>query len=122
MTTGVIAADRKPARRQLEVLEFIARELAGGTSPTIREIGEGVGLASTSAVDRHLASLERCGLIERGPAFVSRGIRITAKACAEYPDLFPPTPAERVTTAALEAQAAGEPLPARVVAALAAVA
>lgn len=35
--------------------------------PTVRELGERVGLASPSTVHTHLANLEREGLIERQP-------------------------------------------------------
>ena len=35
--------------------------------PTVREIGEAVGLASPSTVHAHLANLERAGLIKRDP-------------------------------------------------------
>src|SRR5690348_11883703 len=36
-------------------------------SPTVREIGEAVGLASPSTVHAHLANLERAGLLRRDP-------------------------------------------------------
>src|SRR5262245_64122336 len=35
--------------------------------PTVREIGEEVGLASPSTVHAHLANLERAGLLRRDP-------------------------------------------------------
>jgi repressor LexA len=38
-----------------------------GYPPTVREIGEAVGLASPSTVHAHLANLERAGLIKRDP-------------------------------------------------------
>src|SRR4026207_669483 len=38
-----------------------------GYPPTVREIGEAVGLASPSTVHAHLANLERVGLIKRDP-------------------------------------------------------
>lgn len=121
MTTGVIPTDRKPTRRQLDILEFIARSIAGGTTPTIREVGAEFGIASTSTVNYHLDRLERHGLIDRGPAFAYRRVRLTAAGRAHVsPDAL--APAERIAAAAIEAQAAGEPLPARVVAALTAVA
>ena len=37
------------------------------SSPTVREIGEAVGLASPSTVHAHLANLERAGLLRRDP-------------------------------------------------------
>jgi repressor LexA len=39
-----------------------------GYPPTVREIGEAVGLASPSTVHAHLANLERAGLLRRDPA------------------------------------------------------
>src|SRR5260221_6962000 len=38
-----------------------------GYPPTVREIGEAVGLASPSTVHAHLANLERAGLLRRDP-------------------------------------------------------
>jgi repressor LexA len=38
-----------------------------GWAPSVREIGERVGLTSTSTVHHHLRRLERHGLIVRGP-------------------------------------------------------
>src|SRR5437660_8726855 len=38
-----------------------------GYPPTVREIGEAVGLASPSTVHAHLANLERLGLLRRDP-------------------------------------------------------
>lgn len=47
-----------------------------GRPPTNREIGEAVGITSTSHIDYHLSLLEQKGLIARHPE-VSRGIEIT---------------------------------------------
>lgn len=50
-----------------EVLRCIARHRAEhGWAPSVREIGEAVGLRSTQTVHRHLKELERLGFIERG--------------------------------------------------------
>ena len=46
------------------VLEYSDRH---GYPPTVREIGEAVGLASPSTVHAHLANLERAGLLRRDP-------------------------------------------------------
>ena len=55
-------------KRQQEIWEFLAEYVdAHGYPPTVREIGEKVGLASPSAVHAHLANLERAGLIKRDP-------------------------------------------------------
>ncbi len=55
-------------KRQQEIWEFLAEYVdAHGYPPTVREIGEKVGLASPSTVHAHLANLERAGLIKRDP-------------------------------------------------------
>ena len=54
--------------RQREIWEFLVRYVeAHGYPPTVREIGEEVGLASPSTVHAHLANLERAGLLRRDP-------------------------------------------------------
>ena len=54
--------------RQQEIWDFV-RDYVGryGYPPTVREIGEAVGLASPSTVHAHLANLERAGLLRRDP-------------------------------------------------------
>jgi repressor LexA len=55
-------------KRQQEIWEFLVRYVdSHGYPPTVREIGEHVGLASPSTVHAHLANLERAGLIKRDP-------------------------------------------------------
>ncbi len=54
--------------RQTAILQFISRHCRdSGYPPTVREIGEAVGLASPSTVHAHLANLERAGLLKRDP-------------------------------------------------------
>ena len=54
--------------RQLGILNFIESETAQrGYPPSVREIGEAVGLTSTSTVHAHLASLQRLGYLRRDP-------------------------------------------------------
>ena len=54
--------------RQREILAFVNEHSAQhGYPPTVREIGEHVGLASPSTVHAHLANLERAGLLRRDP-------------------------------------------------------
>jgi repressor LexA len=54
--------------RQQEIWGFLVDYLDGhGYPPTVREIGEAVGLASPSTVHAHLANLERAGLLRRDP-------------------------------------------------------
>jgi repressor LexA len=54
--------------RQQEIYDFVMRYVdSHGYPPTVREIGEEVGLASPSTVHAHLANLERAGYIRRDP-------------------------------------------------------
>ena len=54
--------------RQQEIWEFIVGYVdRTGYPPTVREIGEAVGLASPSTVHAHLANLERAGYLRRDP-------------------------------------------------------
>ncbi len=54
--------------RQLEILEIIKKEIAvKGYPPSVREIGEAVGLTSSSTVHNHLNVLEQKGYIRRDP-------------------------------------------------------
>lgn len=59
---------RKASKRQEDILAFIKDEVRKkGYPPSVREIGEAVGLASSSTVHGHLARLESKGLIRRDP-------------------------------------------------------
>ena len=54
--------------RQQEIWDFLVDYVdQHGYPPTVREIGEAVGLASPSTVHAHLANLERAGLLRRDP-------------------------------------------------------
>ncbi|WNS77580.1 transcriptional repressor LexA [Bacillus sp. DTU_2020_1000418_1_SI_GHA_SEK_038] len=58
----------KLSKRQQDILNFIKDEVKQkGYPPSVREIGEAVGLASSSTVHGHLARLESKGLIRRDP-------------------------------------------------------
>lgn len=58
----------KLSKRQQDILDFIKEEVKlKGYPPSVREIGEAVGLASSSTVHGHLARLESKGLIRRDP-------------------------------------------------------
>lgn len=51
-------------KRQQEIFDFIKKEVKEkGFPPTIRGIGEVVGLASSSTVHSHLARLEKKGWV-----------------------------------------------------------
>jgi len=54
--------------RQQQIWDFLVDYVEGhGYPPTVREIGEAIGLASPSTVHAHLANLERAGLLRRDP-------------------------------------------------------
>ena len=54
--------------RQQEIWQFLVGYVDDhGYPPTVREIGDAVGLASPSTVHAHLANLERAGLLRRDP-------------------------------------------------------
>jgi repressor LexA len=54
--------------RQQEIWNYLVEYVdRHGYPPTVREIGEEVGLASPSTVHAHLANLERAGLLRRDP-------------------------------------------------------
>jgi repressor LexA len=73
------------AERRQRILECIARTVEErGYPPSVREIADAVGLASTSAVHHHLIALERDGLLERG-THSSRALRLIAPQPAARP-------------------------------------
>jgi repressor LexA len=97
--------------RQQEIWDFLVDYVdRHGYPPTVREIGEKVGLASPSTVHAHLANLERAGYLRRDPT-KPRALELIGhrRAVAEPVDL---RPAERESHALpLVGQiAAGAPL------------
>jgi len=60
---------KKLTRRQKQVLDFIVECIqTDGYPPTIREIGEHMGIRSTNGVSDHLRALERKGYLQRDEA------------------------------------------------------
>ncbi|MDQ3311766.1 MAG: transcriptional repressor LexA [Actinomycetota bacterium] len=58
----------KITARQREILDFIELQMRDhGYPPSVREIGEAVGLTSPSTVHSHLNTLERLGHLRRDP-------------------------------------------------------
>jgi repressor LexA len=54
--------------KRKEILDFIAAQLRErGYPPSVREIGEAVGLTSSSTVHTHLTTLQRQGFLRRDP-------------------------------------------------------
>jgi repressor LexA len=65
--------------RQREILDYIRQEIRErGYPPSVREIGEAIGLSSSSTVHGHLARLEEKGFLRRDPD-KPRAIEITGE-------------------------------------------
>ena len=72
--------DAPENERQRKILAFIGKQLGDhGYPPTIREIGNAVGITSTSVVNYHLNKLKDSGYIERDDR-VSRGLKLSERA------------------------------------------
>lgn len=72
------------SERQRRILEFIVDFVNDNEyPPTIREIGERVGISSTSVVNYNLAKLEELGLISRRKE-VSRGLTLNWDRIREF--------------------------------------
>jgi repressor LexA len=60
--------DTELTGKRREILDFIAEQLRErGYPPSVREIGEAVGLTSSSTVHTHLTTLQRQGYLKRDP-------------------------------------------------------
>ncbi len=71
--------------RQQQIWDFLVDYVdAHGYPPTVREIGEAVGLASPSTVHAHLANLERAGLLKRDPT-KPRAVELVGRERTEAP-------------------------------------
>jgi repressor LexA len=93
--------------RQQEIWSFLVDYTdRHGYPPTVREIGEAVGLASPSTVHAHLANLERAGMLRRDPT-KPRALELVGQRRAEVR----PSPAREARALPLVGQiAAGGPL------------
>ena len=71
--------------RQRAILDYLQAFVDGhGYPPTVREIGDAVGLRSPSTVHAHLAQLERAGLLRRDPT-KPRAIELADRHAREEP-------------------------------------
>lgn len=65
---SLLTKERLLSSRQKQILSYIKDTLrAKGYPPSVREIGEAVGLSSSSTVHSHLAKLEELGHLRRDP-------------------------------------------------------
>lgn len=92
--------------RQLEVLRAIRTKMeTSGYPPTIRELGDMLGIRSTNGVNDHLKTLANKGYIERKSS-KSRALTITALGYESTAEFFPNSPNNPVDSAlAAEAKA-----------------
>src|SRR5437870_12353402 len=61
-------AETQLTERHRQILDFIEEQLqTHGYPPSVREIGEAVGLTSSSTVHAHLATLQKLGYLRRDP-------------------------------------------------------
>src|SRR3712207_5635623 len=68
-TGGAMSAEQGLTERQHRILEVIRETVAArGYPPSVREIGEAVGLRSPSSVHSQLAALERGGYLRKDPS------------------------------------------------------
>src|SRR5277367_6759289 len=81
--------------KRRQILEFISEQIRDrGYPPSVREIGEAVGLTSSSTVHTHLQVLQREGYLQRDPtkprAIVvhfepSSGVQLRVRPVAHVP-------------------------------------
>jgi repressor LexA len=75
--------------RRKAILRFIERRLEErGYPPTVREIGEAVGLSSSSSVQFHLNALRESGHLERDGS-LTRALRVRRRGAPERPTKRP---------------------------------
>jgi len=84
--------------RHKKIIAYLDERMSTGYPPSIREIGEAVGITSTSVVTYYLKQLTEMGLIERDAKF-SRAVR-----------LIDPVSRELIKIPILGPIAAGEPM------------
>ncbi len=96
-------ADGATTEKQQRILDVI-REFTSdrGYPPSVREIGERVGLSSSSTVQSHLKTLERRGFLKRDPT--------KPRALVATPDADAPPAVDSVTLPVLGRVAAGVPI------------
>lgn len=67
--------------RQRQILEVIANFTAQrGFPPTVREVGQLVGISSSSTAEQHIQALARKGYVTRAPR-TPRSLRVIRQAC-----------------------------------------
>lgn len=91
-----MAKKQTMSKMQIRIYDFIASFVAQqGYPPSVREIGEAVGLKSPSTVYFHLTHMEELGVIQKG-AGKGRAIRLVEQAAPEVESVEPELPAGKV--------------------------
>lgn len=99
-------ADQVLSGKKLQILDFIESALRErGYPPSVREIGEAVGLTSSSTVHAHLANLQQLGYLRRDPT-KPRALELLGRPHAAFAE----EPAARRGLPLLGEIAAGGPL------------
>jgi repressor LexA len=107
---SVAAAKPLLTERQQQALDFITTCLEErGYPPTLREIGEHMGIRSTNGVNDHLKALERKGYLAR-EVLKSRALRPIDETIAEIAAEEPVFDVERISIPILGRVAAGQPI------------
>jgi hypothetical protein len=88
------------ARRLADAVLRLYRE-SGGLAPTLKQIGDALGVTSTATVLHHLGGALEAGLVRRGPSGSARSVLpITPGRCPLCGTSVPPrgfTPEQEVT-------------------------
>ncbi len=97
-------------KRQQQTLEFIRKSIEErGYPPTLREIGESMGIRSTNGVNDHLRALERKGYLRRED-MKSRALRLVDESASQMERTEPAEDDDSVEINILGRVAAGLPL------------
>jgi repressor LexA len=97
-------------KRQEQTLEYIRKSIGErGYPPTLREIGEHMGIRSTNGVNDHLRALERKGYLRRED-MKSRALKLVEAASLPQPVRAPLTEEDIIDVPVLGRVAAGLPL------------
>ena len=103
-----MAKNREMSKMQRQIYDYIAATVAEqGYPPSVREIGEAVGLKSPSTVYFHLTHMEELGVIEKG-AGKGRAIRLMNQPAPKAESVEPELPAGKVPV--VGSVAAGTPI------------
>jgi repressor LexA len=71
---------RENLEKRMEMLRYLARRIAAGEGPpSVREVGEAVGLRSSQTAYKHLRKLEEAGYVRREGGRKARDVKLTER-------------------------------------------